>query len=530
MPSSGSVAVPLSLALLSSALITLSFPSPDQGWLAWVALVPLLLGCRGLRPRAAFGLGFLTGLGATAGTFAWIFEVPGFGVHHFLLCAAYLALYPAFWCAGVSRLTRGRLPLALTAPALWVALDYLRAHNGFLAFPWASLAHSQHRNLAVLQVAAIAGEYGIVFLVVLGSLVIADVMAGRRWRSAGVGALAILMVHAWGAIALGRQPAEATLRVAAIQPSIRREEQTSEGGRAAAFDRLARLSRSAAAGRPALIAWPESAVYRLAYDRSLATRLLEVVQDLGTPLVVGSSEAAKFSAAGDQVPLGRRNYTTAFYLEPGKPIGASYQKMLLVPFGEYTPLAGMVRWPAWLLPMVYDITPGQARVLFALPDGTRFATVICWENLFGSFVRASVRDGAQLIVQLTNDNWFGPTAAPRQHDLASVLRAVENRVPVVIASNTGPSEIIDPFGRVLGAGPEPFEAGLAAAEVPLANERTVYTRAGDLFAIACVAIALLGFARGAASRPAFGPDCARTPGSKAGNTVTGRAALDDGDK
>ena len=122
--------------------------------------------------------------------------------------------------------------------------------------------------------------------------------------------------------------------------------------------------------------------------------------------------------------------------------------------------------------------------------------LICWENLFGDFVRGAVKDGAQLVVQLTNDSAFGPTAASRQHSLASILRAVENRVPVVIASNTGPSADIDPWGRVLAELPRLFVEGVAVADVPLGGRPALYTRWGDSFALAMAAVAALGLALG----------------------------------
>jgi apolipoprotein N-acyltransferase len=486
----------LALALLSAVLIAVSFPPVDLGWLAWVALVPLLVACRGRSACASATLGFVTGIGATAGIFFWMFEIPGFRGYHFVAAGGYLALYVAVWSAGVSSLTRNAVPLVFTAPALWVAMDYVRGHAGFLAISWAALAHSQHRNPAILQVAAVTGEYGVTFLVVMGSVVIASVGVWGEWRGVGASIVALMLAHAVGAMGLVRSEPAETVRVAAIQPNIQRGEQATEMGRAAALNRLARLSRGAAAGRPAFIAWPESAVLGVGQDQVLGGRLVSLAAELETPLVVGSTEVVKFATADERVPLGRRDYNAAFVVIGGQPIGTPYQKMRLLPFGEYQPLKGLVRWPTWLAPRVYEITPGSAPVMFTLANGTRFATVICWENLFASFVRSVVRDGASVIVQLTNDNWFGATGASLQHNLASVLRAVEHHVPVVIASNTGPAQIIDPLGRVLASGPKPFTEGFVVAATPLGRTPTIYTRVGDLFAFACIAIAVVGIVGG----------------------------------
>jgi len=477
------------LALLTAGLLVLSFPNPDLGWLAWVALVPLLLAIHQLGPAGAGALGLLAGTAAAFGSFHWMFEVPGFGLHHGLLLGLYLGLYPAAWCAGCALLARRGLPLIVTGPALWVALDYLKAHAGFMAVAWATLAQSQHRNLAVLQVATLAGEYGVTFLVVMASVAVAGVLTRRAWPSAAAAGLVIALAHAGGLLALSVPAATPPLRVAVVQPSILIAERESAVGRTVSLLRLGRLTRATAAARPALIAWPETAVRDLARDPELVAWVAWLARSVDTPLLVGASEFVKFGRREPQAtsPPRVRAYNSAYLVVPGQPLGAPYHKVRLVPFGEYLPLEATVSWPSWLVPAVMDSIPGEARRMFHLPDGTPVGTLICWENLFAGFVRAWVRDGARLLVQLTNDNWFGPTAAPRQHNLASVLRAVENRVPVVVASNTGPSQIIDPYGRVRGAVPGLFVEGLAVAEVPLGSGGTLYTRAGDLFVLAALA-------------------------------------------
>jgi apolipoprotein N-acyltransferase len=484
-------------ALLTACFYVLAFPAADQGWLAWVALVPLLLACRGLGPGAGFALGLMTGLGAASGILWWLFEVPGFRAHHGFIIALYLALYPAAWCAGLSSLARARLPLIVAAPALWVALEYVRGHAGFLALPWATLAHSQHRNLTVLQMATLTGEAGVTFLVVMGSVAIAGLVAERAWRSTIVAAVLIALAHAAGALALGRPMATSSIQVAVVQPSILPEERRVRSGRDATLNRLEQLTLTAAATRPALIVWPETAVGDLSRDRSLVERLQTLALTAQTPLVVGASESLKFAPREAEVVLRVRSHNSAYLVIPGQPLGEPYRKLRLVPFGEYLPLEGILPWPSWLVPQVHAMTPGEVRRQFMLPDGGRVGVLICWENLFADLVRPAVRDGARVLVQLTNDVWFGRTGAPRQHNLASVLRAVENRTPIVIASNTGPSQIVDPYGRVIASVPTLFSEGVATAAIPLGAGGSPYTRAGDLFALvafACVAFeGLRGF-------------------------------------
>jgi apolipoprotein N-acyltransferase len=237
--------------------------------------------------------------------------------------------------------------------------------------------------------------------------------------------------------------------------------------------------------------WPETAVRNLSGSRALMKRLKGLAARSGVPIILGSSDVHfSFGWSGPGFSVVSNYYNAAWMIPAHAAVPKPYFKMILLPFAEYQPLARWVRWPRWLVPRMFDTTKGHTRTLFRLGGGTRVAPVICWENLFADRVRHSVSDGAQLIVHLVNDNWFGRGGEPRQHDLASVMRAVENRVPVVVASNTGPSEIIDPTGRVIAKGPGLFTSGFVSAPVIL-GAGSPYTRYGDWFAWSCVAAAML---------------------------------------
>jgi len=481
----------IGLTLLTAALLVLSFPHPDQGWLAWFALVPLILACRAQGLLVSFGLGLLSGMAAAFGIFSWMFTVPGFHLYHALILALYIGIYTALWCIGLSFFPRSRLPFIIIGPALWVALDFLKAHAGFMALPWASLAHSQHRDLALIQIATITGEYGITFLVVMANIALAELITERAWKRAIVAALVICVVHVGGAIALSQPVAGQTLRVAVVQPCILIQERETPEGRAASFERLETLTREAAKKRPALIAWPETAVRDLPKEPVLMERIKGLAKDIDISLVVGASEFIKFSRVkeeGDaQLAVEQRAYNSAYFITPKGPHPEPYRKVRLLPFGEYLPLESLVRWPAWLIPKVFQEMPGDKPRRFKLMEGIWFTVRICWEGVFADFLRPSVKEGAHLLVQLNNANWFGRTGAEPQHNLTSVFRAVENRIPVLVASNTGPSLIIDPYGRILDGVPGFFVAGTATADVPLGDELTFYTNYGDVFAFTCIA-------------------------------------------
>lgn len=502
----------------SGVLLSLAFSSPGLGWLAWLALVPLLLAVRRVNARLSFIAGFVAGLVAAFGTFSWLLVVPAFGAAQYLVLGCYVALYGAAWAAGVTLLARGPLPLILTAPALWVALDAVRSHAGFLALPWGTMAQSQHADLALLQLAAWGGESAVSFVVVMGNVAIAALIEGYVGRAKRVapaasrGTLAagavIALAHGAGVLAMA-QPEEGPQRVtvAAVQPAIGILERESAVGRDATWQRLESLTREAAQARPAVIVWPETAVGDPALDPLLGARLAALSRLTRSALVVGAAEAEKFATArgGTDLAVAQRDsYNSAYLVVSGARLGEPYRKRRLVPFGEYLPLRDSLPWPRWLVPEIGDGIAGDWVAGFdvpadpanGLPAALRIGVLICWESLFADLSREAVQEGAQVLVQLTNDIWFGRTRASAQHNAASLLRAIENRVPVVIASNTGPSQIIDGHGRVQARVVGLFENGVAIGTVVAGTGGTLFTRTGDLFSPGCAVLILVAFFAG----------------------------------
>jgi apolipoprotein N-acyltransferase len=469
-------------ALLSAGLLTCSLPSPDLGWLAWIALVPLLIACAGLSPLQAGTVGFLSGMAANLAIYHWVFAVNGFGIHHFIVLSTFFALFPAAWCAGLSWLNRRQTSLIFAAAALWVLLDYVRAHAGFMAFPWGTLAQTQHQNLALLQLATITGEYGVTFLVVMINVAIFGFVFYGAWRTAVPVVVLVALIHLLGALALFFEPPGPTVRLAAVQPHILLGERATAAGRAIVLDRLIRLTQGAAASNPSMIVWPETAIAgNVRTDPLLAMGLVALAQDINTPIVFGAGEVEKFASRDPRGNLQRRAYNSAYVVTPEEGLRTPYLKRVLMPFGEYVPLEHVIGWPAWLAPPTFQKVAGDQGVSFRLPNGLVVSPLICWENVFAWLARESVRNGAHLLVLLTNDGWFGPTAEPVQHNLASVFRAIENRVPIVISSNSGPSMIIDAYGRVIVQAATIFHEDVITGDVSVGSGGTLYMRIGDVF-------------------------------------------------
>lgn len=445
-------------------------------------------------------MGMLGGWLAALLTFGWLSSVPAFGAPQFIVLGLYVALYAACWCVGVVFMRRRGLPLLVFAPMLWVALDLLRHHAGFLALPIASLGQSQHAYPAVLQIAALGGEYAVTWLVVLGNGVIALCIERRALHPAWAAAAAI--AAAWGAGAMMLLGANAnaasapTVTLAAVQPVIGRHERETAAGREQVWQRLRQLTLDAARAKPDLIVWPEGAVGDPRHDAELAGRLAALAAQTRASLLVGSSETEKFTVDGNDgtIVRERETYNAAYLVREGAPLDEPYRKRRLMPFGEYTPHADVVAWPRWLVP---PITQGRAgdrdadlQLAAAMP--LRLGVVICWENLFADLSRSAVRGGAQVLVQLTNDARFPPGRAATQHNAASVLRAVENGVPLVLASNAGPSLVIDAYGRVVSSTGSQFDSDVTIAQVAVGRGVTPYARWGEWFAAGCAVVLCSG--------------------------------------
>jgi apolipoprotein N-acyltransferase len=487
-------------AVLSGLLLILVFPKFGHGAVAWIALVPLLVALPGTSGWRALRLGYITGAVSALGVLYWVSLVVvqyggiplPIGIAIMLVLCLAFALFPSVFAWLVARLvaTSGTAGL-LGAPVLWVATELLRAHTLF-QFPWCQLGYSQYRFLPVIQVASVAAVYGVSFVLVSSSALLAFATVERRprHRRAAVAGLVLLLGGVWGGgtWAMGRPlPETGRTRVGLVQGGIRQEDKWLPERAMDNIGRHLQLTDEAAARGARLVVWPESAVPFL-YDENpgLAERLRATVLARDIYLFFGNDDR-EHDPEGD-----RRLYVGAKLLTPEGELTLRYHKIQLVPFGEYVPMQPLFtlggRFAAKVVREVSDFSPGSAPVV-AEVDGHLVGGYICYEAIFPALVRGFAHAGAELLINVTNDAWYGTTSAPHQHLAMAAFRAVENRRYMVRAANTGITAVVDPWGRIL----EPtrlFDRTVLVREVPFIAEKSFYTRHGDIFAQACLAAAL----------------------------------------
>ncbi len=471
--------IPVFLAsLLSAGLLSLSFPQVEIFPIAWVALVPLLCVLNGQNLWAAFRRAYLCGFLFFSFTLGWFIYVTYAGA---VLLVAFLSLYFAFF--GLIFVYFQRLvlvPRIFVLASGWVALEFIRAHL-FTGFGWVMLGHSQYKNLWLIQIADKTGVYGVSFLVVLVNLLIFETWRARRvLLKASVTVTAILvMALAYGFWVTGQKDSYKSVKVGVVQPNIPLTVDWDEGRRPWIIGKTIQLTQRLQDQKLDLIVWPETSLPGVISDSPLLTNEIQAAAvDQHTSILIGS-------VAQD----GKRYYNSAFLVSADGQMRGRYDKMHLVPFGEYLPLRPVLGWINKFVPLD-DFTPGKGDKIFSIGPQKNFGVLICFEDTLGYLHRRYARDGADFIVNMTNDAWFKDTKAPFLHLQAAVFGCVENHRSLARAANTGVSALVDPWGRIITMvhddhGKNTFIEGTAWGSLPLNNEKTFYTKYGDIFTYLC---------------------------------------------
>jgi apolipoprotein N-acyltransferase len=507
------------LAATTGILLPYCFPRYDLGLLAWVALIPLHIALAGVsRRRQAFWLGWLTGIICSTGIMSWVVtamhtygKVPlvfSYGI--MLLLTAYLGLYVGIYSAGVVwfRMLMPRYGL-FAAPCLWVTLELLRTYV-LSGLPWSLLGYSQYRQLDVIQIADHLGVYGVSFLIVLSNVALAELYlwlmplfrgfrpARLPWELVTTAAMLVGLSWAYSTSLIASETMEhskATLQVGVVQPNIDQAVKWDQAFREETLRRYDRLTESFGYGVD-LVVWPEAATPFI-YEREpvYQLQLVAMANRASAPLLFGSP-AVRFDQERKPFLL-----NSAYLLSPDGELLGRYDKQHLVPFGEYIPLKSSLLF--FLEKMVegigdFQAGPGPTILSFQLKESdgaaparrVKFGVVICYEVIFPDLVRRIAGSGAEFLVTITNDAWFGDSSAPAQHFSMVVFRSVENHLAFARAANTGISGFIDPFGRIIVASPT-FTQTALQAEIPVRQTKTFYSRHGDVFAYGCMLISLL---------------------------------------
>ncbi len=485
------------LATMSGVSLALSFPNADLSFLSWICFVPLLLAIARKSPAQAFRLGLVGGLVGYGGILYWLNivmtlygKLPWFvSFCLYLILTTYFALNVGIISGLVRRGELAGISPLFSFPFLWVGFEYLRSFIPFSGFPWASLGYTQYRILPLIQIADITGVYGLSFLIVLANVVLLRIIKGAVMRgpsvyptrSAALLLFLLLLTLGYGFIRLNSAEAGVPLKVVLAQGNIPQDVKWNPAFKESTLAVYERLTNEACAAGSDLVVWPESALpFYFQGGGADSARVKSLAKRFKTCMLVGSP-------AVEQDGKKTRFLNSAFLLAPtGQVIGRS-DKMHLVPFGEYVPYAGLLPFVNKMVEGIGDFSPGAGITPLETGKG-KIGVLICFEGIFPELSRAYVQAGSGLLVNITNDAWFGRSSAPYQHLSMTVFRAVENGVPLVRAANTGITAIIDSRGHIRRM-TRLFREDTITGEVRLGTGETLYTRYGDFFAIVCSAVA-----------------------------------------
>lgn len=495
--------VRLLLAAASGTALALSFPNYNLSLLAWVAVGLLMLACFGARARAGLLYGFVHGVVFYPLSVPWIDTVmhqygnvdPWTSAGILALLSVAFAVFPGVFGLAIA-LVSTKVSLGknwafacLLAPFVWVALEFARTYLILGGFPWNLAGYAASGSLGFVQMAALTGIYGLSFVVAAwSSLVVYAILSGRQrvWKATLIFTGALILWGAGGRYFVPAATPHHTARL--VQTDFPQSEQYPANWmqlHAAELEQLERISVGAAPDadeRSGLIVWPEVPAPFSMQDPAFAQLAQKIAREAGSDFLVGIVDWKRNTKGGWLAsnsaillnPLGLRNFT--------------YDKIHLVPFGEFVPYRRWLGFAGRLTADIADFTPGKAFSVGQLPDGS-FGVFICYEAIFPAEVREFTRDGAQLLINISNDGWFGRSAAPAQHLMMARVRAVENRRWLLRDTNNGFTASVDPYGRIVAELPPDVRSELDAP-YDFRSGLTPYAHFGDWFAWLCVLASL----------------------------------------
>lgn len=508
------------LSFLTILLLSVSFPTPDCGYLAWVALVPWFITIASGKGSAAISSGIVGGIFFIANLY-WLYYVTPLG---WILLGSYCGgYYLAFGLTARFIIKRIPLPFTAFAPFLWVSFEYLRSFI-LSGFPWFFIGHTQYKVLHVIQIADVTGVYGISFMVVLINACVTDivkrlwVIGNRSWVKGQpyhlppityyllTPLIILLLSLSYGHFKLkGYQPIKGPT-ICVVQGNIPQslKMDTSEEQQEENLKKYFNLSEQAIGKDIDLLVWPETMVPGLLnINPALTGRKIDKLSHDSVKTLAFKTKS-NLLLGGTAIGLAedeQRFYNTAFFYNRNAKLIDRYDKIHLVPFGEYTPLRNIFPFLARLVPYEISLSSGSRRTIFELDtaDGNKykFGVVICYEDTVAPLVRKFKKEGADFILNITNDGWFRDSAELDQHLAIMVFRAVENRVGMVQAANTGISAFVSPNGEIYAELSKDNKRreieGVLSSKIILHKKGgdSLYTSYGDIFALFCTTVTFI---------------------------------------
>lgn len=489
------------LSVASGVLFALAFPGVAQGWLSFVAFVPLLVAIvRSRSGREAFLLGWISQTTAWLIMVPWVVRVMSFygglpyavGVLLLIAMALILGLYGAVFALLVRRMRLGvRFLPWLLVPLAWAAVEYARTYL-LTGVAWNLLATAIVDYPTLIQIDRFAGPYLVGAMIVLASCAIAWLITQKTisiQRVVVLGLIGIFAMVWWGTGLIAArfvvQPnTKPAFTAALLQPNITQHMRWDEENKIAIYQRMMTMTAEAARAGATIVIWPESTVPLSYTQTDFFREAIETLsRDLEIDIILGSV------ATDPDHPT--RLWNSAFLASNGKTAGR-YDKIRLVPFGEYVPLRKMLFFAEKLVHAVGEFEFGTNDL--PLTGIVKYGPAICYEIVYPQITRAQIRNGATVLVTITNDAWYDGTSAPAQHLAQARLRAVEGERYVLRAATTGISAFIDPSGRVVQSIPM-GEQGIIYAKFQPRTEMTPYVKLGDWFAWFAIAVVLVALVR-----------------------------------
>jgi len=476
------------LAVSSGVMTALAFPKIELFYLGWISLIPLIFLLIKSKPLKGFVLGLISGFCFYALLLYWIPDVPihygglslGLSLLIYVLLALVLALLWGLFGLMISFFSAHLFNFTfILIPFVWISLEFLVTYL-FTGFPWGILGASQYKNIPFIQFASLAGVYGLSFVMVLfQSLLVFSTKVKRKKALVSVSLLLAMVFHLAGLAVLKKHvPSEGSFTASLIQgntPASTNFSTQSFEKTDNMFQKYLSLSSQAYQNGGELIIWPELSVplcFSCQFEPYIgfSEQLFQFSEETKCTLLLGTSEVSRHKQANTY-------YNASVCVHPDHSL-SFYHKMHLVPFGEYTPYQKIFSFISKFTHAVGNLTPGKEPKLHQFKD-IPFGTPICYEIIFPALVRKFVKKGAGFLVTITNDGWYGTSAAPYQHFSLAVFRAVENRRYLLRSATTGISGVVDPYGRILTRS-RLHTTTYINAEITPRKSLTFYTKYGDI--------------------------------------------------